>query len=187
MIHEIYSALRTRIKSEIEQLATLKIQVDWYLNQYDLDREEDGVLITTPCVLIEFAPMKWDVQGANQIQTTVMQFTTHLVTESGHDDEKRVLTGDHYLLELAVFRALMGWRVQAHSLPGMSAVQGTEQDVVVCETITRIGQDTDHEVRRVLVSRTTWSTRVFDRRATREWQDLMVNFNVSAQLIKQLP
>jgi hypothetical protein len=182
MIHEVYSALAQHIRNRIPTLSN-EGRVDWYLKQYSLEQPEDGMMCATPGCLIEFLPMEWKSKGASKLQEAQVRFVTHLVTETGYETDKRVLSGDHYAYDLDIFRALEGMRIYRRHIPGQESLGGTDADWLVAETITRVAQDTDHELSRVLVSRTTWSMKVYDYRAMKEYIEVMVTPAVSAVIV----
>lgn len=171
MLNLVYQALKKRINDKVAPKYT-----DWYMGQYLEPDEEDGgaLLWDTPAVFIEFPPIPWTTMG-NSVQAADTSVNIHLVNDSYFDTDQRVTdaTLNHFGLEGSVYRHLMNWRCLLSYVPGFEALAGTENDRVLMESVVRLNTDVDHGARRQFVSVQTFSTRIYDYSATKQWASVV--------------
>lgn len=184
MLNLVYAALKARLLEECNPQ-----YLDWYMGQYLEEEAEDGgqLLWATPAQFIEFLPIQWQTLPGN-VQVADLQFNVHLVNDSVFDTDARMLdtTLNHLGQEGAVFRALMNWRAMLHDVPGMDTLEGTSADRVLIESLVRTSTDPDHNLRRQLVSVQSFTSRVYDYSATKQWVQVMATLDLEVLKVLSL-
>jgi len=184
MLNLVYSALKKRLAAETEPA-----YLEWYYGQYDEDTMEEGgeMLWTTPAQFLEFLPIRWETRP-NNIQAATLLFNVHLVNESFDSTDQRILnaTLNHLGLESNVFRALMNFRCLLSYVPGFEALEDTDADRVLIESISRESTDPDHTMRRQLVSVQRFACRIYDYSALPNWTTVLAELDLDVQKVDQL-
>lgn len=152
--------------------------VDWFLEQYEIP--DDVLVYTTPIAYIEFSNLQWETLP-REVQEATLQFSVHTVTDTLRDDDGRILSPVSNNLNLAeeVFKKLMNDRGMLSDLPSFQNLAGTGNDLVLFNSINRIGQRFDHRLSNYLVTIQTFETRIFDYSATPDFQQIMATLNLS--------
>lgn len=184
MLDLVYSALKKRLVASTEPE-----YLEWFYGQYDESEMEEGgeLLWTTPAQFIEFLPLDWETRPMG-IQTSVLRFNVHLVNESFDPGEQRILNAslNHLGGESAIFKALMNFRCLLSYVPGFEDLEGTEDDRVLIESIVRESTESDHTMRRQLVSVQRFSCRIFDYSALPNWTDVLAGLDLDILNVDQL-
>lgn len=152
--------------------------VDWFLGQYEID--DDKLVYTVPIAYVEFSPLQWETLP-REVQESTLQFSVHTVTDNIYADDKRILSPVSNNLNLAeeVFKKLMNTRGLLSELAGFQNLAGTENDFILFNSITRIGQTFDHRLSPYLVTIQTFETRILDYSAAPAFQQIMATLDLS--------
>lgn len=184
MLNLVYQALKKRINEKVSPKYT-----DWYMGQYLEPDEEDGgaLLWDTPAVFVEFPPIAWQTLGGS-VQAADMSMNIHLVNDSYFDTDQRVTDPilNHFGLEGNVFKAMMNWRCMLSYVPGFEALAGTDNDRVLIESVVRLNTDVDHGARRQFVSVQTFSSRIYDYSATKQWVNVLAALELDVIKVNHL-
>lgn len=177
MLSLVYQALKKRLVN-----TTTPAYVDWYMGQYlEPEAEEGGQLLwRTPAQFVEFMPVQWQTLG-NNVQAANTQFNLHLVNDCYHDDDQRITDAalGHLAQEAAVYATLQNWRCHLSYVPGFEALEGTPDDRVLIESITRERTDPDHNMGRQIVSVQGFACRIYDYGAVKNWVEVLAALNLT--------
>lgn len=154
----IYMALKQRLLDSLDWLE----YVDYFYMQYT---DAEGAMVRrTPSVFIEFMPIDWRQNGL-KVQTGTQYIAIHLVSESGYDNEERILdtmATKHFERESQVFAALAGFRPKMSYLAEYASLQNTEDDKQIFESLVRMNTNADHDLTPFLVSVQTFAASIYD-------------------------
>lgn len=181
MRKEYYTALKTHLGT----ITPVQL-IDYDLRQY-MQRGDD-VVRATPALYIGFKNIDWD-QLPNNVQTSVIDFTVTLVSSTRYGDDRDITDTDyidHLAIENAVYKHLQNHRVILHHLPGFAAVENTEDDLVLMESIVRVGTSTHQYIDNLMTTTATYRSKVYDYTATPEWQKILATLELDIQLTKTL-
>lgn len=176
MLKDVYQAIKKRLGEEIPALAW----IDWYLAQYAQEGEQ--ALWTTPACFIEFLPLDWQTLGSG-VQASNVMLQIHLVNETHYDDDKRVLdaTIGHLAQAQQVYTALHNWRCMMSYVDEYAALEGTENDRVLLESMVRVRTYPDHDMSRLLVAVQEFTMRIYDYDAQLQWQDVLASLDLQVE------
>jgi hypothetical protein len=182
MIKEHYQALKQRLF----EIPDVKI-IDWYMGQ-DESLEGNNLVWGTPAIYIEFDPIQWQTLG-NGIQRGTMTFNIRLVTDSLHDSDQKLFDTfaiDHFAFTQSLFTQMMNWRCNASYLPQFGQLLGTNEDVVLMESVVRLNTTPIHEVSDLLRTVQTFTCVVYDYSAVKQWQTIVANIQYDVIKVNQL-
>lgn len=184
MINLIYLALKKKLQDEVSPA-----YIDWYMGQY-LETEEEGggqLLWDTPAVFLEFQPITWKTLGGS-VQSAEITFAAHLIMDNYHDSDLRITDTNvsPFNKEVMLYSGLMNWRCNLSYVPGFEALAGTSSDRVLLESIVRINSETDHSLRRQMLSLQVFSAKTYDYSAQKEWVKVIAALDLSIQKVNSL-
>lgn len=178
MLDKIYAALKLRLAEEVPDLK----EIDWYLGQYDETDPDIQNWYTSPAAYLEWDPIQWASIGM-YAQAADATLNVHIVNATLYDNDQRILdaANNHFGLEREVFRALHGWRVRLIDLE-----PAAPPELMLCETLVRRETIPDHSLRRSLVSIQRFTTRIYDYSAVPEYEQIVAQLNLTAQLADEV-
>ncbi|RMF46264.1 MAG: hypothetical protein D6751_05470 [Deltaproteobacteria bacterium] len=165
------------LERRLGEIATVK-QIDWYFGQIE-DPDGNQLVRDTPALYIEFRPAEWRTWPGN-IQSAMLEFDVHVVTECHYDDHRRFTddTTGHLALVGDVYKQLMNWRCLLSYVPGLEALAGTESDMVLMESVVRTAQSSDHQLSPFLFTTLSWVSHVFDYSAVPQLQEVLASLEL---------
>ena len=170
---QYYKALEKRL-GEIAEVA----QIDWYFGQVE-DPEGNALVRNTPALYLEFRPAEWRTWPGN-VQSALLDFDVHVVTECHYDDAQRITqdNNQHLAVAASVYQKLMNWRCLLSYVPGFEALAGTEADMVLMESIVRTTQSSDHQLSPFLISSLSFRSHVFDYSAAPSLSEIIASLEL---------
>lgn len=162
------------VEQQLKTITELK-QVDWYTGQ--LNQTGDQTLYTTPAAFIEFEQLQMQQMG-NKIQRADINFNVYLVTKSNYNGAKRVI-GKHLDLLTAVYQNLTHYSGKLSALPAFAALQGTEDDQTVVNTLIRTNVQFIQELSNLVISIQTFQGSFIDTSAHTAYQKILANLQIN--------
>lgn len=175
MTKNIYFLLKNRLSS-ISELE----EIDWFTGQY-LQNGEQAMTVSTGCYL-EFMPGQWQTLGDGQ-QQMALEFDVHLVQDCVLPGDERILDPmDHLGIAESIYKVLHRWGAMLSDLPAFAALAGTDEDVVVINSITRVSSTPDHNLSNLMVTVQRFACLVRDVSASPEYQDVSAILNLNTEI-----
>jgi hypothetical protein len=182
MKREYFTLLQGHLNSNV---AALQL-VDADLGQYQ-QRGDDHVL-TSPAAYLMIRDINWGSLG-NKVQRAVMTFDVTLVVQTAYGDI-RDHTDNTYInylaIQSAIYQALKDKRFYIHDVPGMEAVEDTDADAVLIESIDRVDTFTHKNQSNLIVATERYQCPVFDYSATPAYQELMAELELDITIDRNL-
>lgn len=181
MRKEYYTAL----KAHLGTITPVQL-IDYDLQQYR--QQGDDVVRATPALYIGFKDIDWS-QLPNDVQSSVIDFTVTLVSSTRYGDDRDITDTtyiDHLTIENAVYKHLQNLRIILHHLPAFVAVKDTDDDLVLMESIVRVGTSTHQYMDNLMITTATFRSKVYDYSATPQWQTILATLELDIQLTKTL-
>lgn len=151
MTRSIYQALDRRIR----ETPYVKI-VDWYMEQYS--GGDDNLVLNTPAVFLEFAPVDWVSGASGRELWTEMRLTVHIVTESAYEDKQRFIITDHFDVQESILEALHMWECNVQYI-----TDNTEDTEMLINTMTLESSSSEHQLSEFVVTKLIFSAIVYNR------------------------
>lgn len=176
MTQNVYFLLKNRLSS----IAELD-EIDWFTGQYEQNGEQ-ALTVSTGCYL-EFMSAQWQTLGDGQ-QQAALEFDVYLVQHSVLSGDERISDPvmDHLGIVDKIHKALHRWGAMLSDLPAFSALAGTEDDIVIINSIVRTGSTPDHNLSNLLVTAQRFSCLVRDISASPEYQETIANLNLNTEI-----
>lgn len=171
MTREIYLTIKQLLSDAVPELN----HIDYYLGQFD--QEGDIALVETPAALLKYNSIKWNTLQGN-VQQGLFQFEIFLATDTRYGDERDITDTthiDHLAIESKIFKALMNKRVKLSALPGFESLEGTENDSVLLESITRSASDPHITLNNLVITGQMFESVIYDYSAIPQWQTILAS------------
>ncbi len=169
MLDLVYLALKKRLTIKVPGLDG----IDWHLNQYAQVGED--IITITPGLYVKFLPVEWKTLP-DSIQRGVLQFETHLVSDTAYGDERDMTDKvyiDHLGTESKVFQALMNFRPLLSYVPGFEALFNTADDRVLLESIVRVNSVPHGELDNIAKTSQRFQSVMYDYSAQQQLQTVL--------------
>lgn len=175
-----YQILKKKLTTDVPELK----EVEWFLNQYNKNKNEAGYITAEPGVYIEFPDSIELQQLGYNIQMADVEWWLHLVTSNVYENDKRIqkLTAtDHANIIDKIFRSLLNWSSKLSYLDAFVSLAGTAQDQRVIGTISRTGINPPKELKALMVTRQKFRSVMYDHAAN---PAVVTQINVPLQINK---
>lgn len=161
------------IKKRLREIPEIK-DLDWFLQQYD-DNQRGRVMYNAPGVYIQFEPLiTQQLDKFTQMADAVI--TIHLVTDSVHDNEKRIATSHATILD-AIYGKLHGFSAKVSYLDDFATLAGTADDKRMLNSMRRSGITPPHSFSSKVVSLQQFHVVIYDHTKNKK-------FNASAAALQ---
>jgi hypothetical protein len=163
MLNLIYPLLKGHLNANQELNGTQdKKHIDWDLGQYRQLGEES--LRLTPAIYIAFGEVNWETLP-NKVQHGVLPITITLVNETVYGDD-RDITDTQYINHLYIYqelhKALQGKVFHLSDISGNENLFGTEDNVVLMNTIRRTASAPHSVLNTLVISSHSFESVIYD-------------------------
>lgn len=168
------------IKQQLGTITGLK-QVDWYTGQFD--QNGDQAQIVDCAAFIEFDPIDM-LQKGGRVQEATVVFTVYLVNHVLIEGDARYTdpTINHLGLMNDIYKKLTHYSARLSELPAFASVAGTEQDIVVVNSLVRTNITTIQELSNLLVTQQVFQGTWIDQSAHPDLQSVTANLLLNPSL-----
>jgi len=164
-----YFILKKRLGDNVSELREL----DWYLNQ-DSDSDKSSMIKALPALYIEWLSVPTNDEG-NRLQSGVLDFNIHLITEAVIDNDKRVAKTsplDHMRIFDKIFQNLQGFSALISFLDEFVALKDTASDMRMFGSLSRVAITPPHQLKSMMKSTQRFRGKFYDHAATPAYQSL---------------